>query len=163
MNLFDFTEEEILERKKKLTPKERKRAPNKRPYPRNALTMTQRACLPLSKGNKLKYLDKLSGGDEELKQVYRRAVVDVLQNPLMSLSKQIGEVDVRIAKFERENPDIPLDKNILKAIDLKLKAAKIYIDANKALNRNPKARRIMENIENDESIIEADFEELVKS
>jgi len=139
---------------------------NKKPYPINAATITQRQSAVLSRGEKLTHLTRLCGDDEELKKIYRSAVVNVLQNPLMALSKQIAEVDVRMAKRDirktESDESVDLDEMDIKAIKLKTDAVKILLQAQATLGRNKRNRKVMGDIASEDTAIEADFENLIK-
>ena len=89
---------------------------------------------------RLRALDDFARGDEELECLYKRSVCDVLANPLLVLAKEIGEVDVRKARFERDNPGCVLDPLLLKALDLKVKAVQVYVKGLRYLRDGKRGR-----------------------
>ena len=111
----------------------------------------EKAGKKINDTGKLGFMQRLIDEDPDLAEIYKRAVSDVLSNPNLMLAKQIADVEVRIARHEKamDKDDVKfLDPLVLKALELKMKAAKNVIDAMKALDRRPdgRGRRCMVNV-----------------
>ena len=113
---------------------------------------------------KLSRIDELCGEDDQLKSIYRTAMVNVLQNPLLTLAKKAADIEVAMEKQRRidSSEGVELSREMIQAAKISLEAAKIRIKAEELKNKSRSAKRevMSEQQFSDEDVIDVDFEEL---
>lgn len=95
--------------------------------------------------------------DSPLWHIYRNAIIDVTQSPLMYLSKTAARLEVAIAKqmLKDQAAGIPISKEMLAATKVAMEAVKIAQRADTNIARTGRGRRMVGK-DDDEIVIDSE-------
>ena len=96
---------------------------------------------------------------------YKDAVLSVLKNPITSLAKDIGTIEVKLQQQMMQDgmAEKPISKEFLDAMRLKIKAVEAQTKAQDAVNKSGNKRERTGKVDlfsDDEAFVDIDFEEV---